>query len=78
MDTWTAKENNTMWLRDVLPTTTYFKKSRIMTFGYDSDMRAKGTVMNMEDWAQTLLTSVNSVRMSEKVCSRPTTFLVCS
>jgi hypothetical protein len=71
MDSWTAKENNKMWLRDLLPNTTYFKQSRIMTFGYDGDKRAKGTVMNLEDWAQTLLTSVNSVRMSEEVCSWP-------
>ncbi|RSM05228.1 hypothetical protein CEP52_006423 [Fusarium oligoseptatum] len=40
VDTWTAK-NGKMWLRDYLPSTGYFSQSRVMTFGYDSDLTSK-------------------------------------
>ncbi|KAF4338455.1 eukaryotic translation initiation factor 3 [Fusarium beomiforme] len=69
IDTWTA-ENGQLWLRDFLPayehTKTNFKKSRIMTFGYDSDLTDRSTVMELENWAETLLLSLNEVRTSEK------------
>ncbi|KAF4462683.1 hypothetical protein FALBO_10506 [Fusarium albosuccineum] len=58
MDTWTA-DNGDMWLRDYLPSSEYFTKSRIMTFGYDSDLTDKKTVMTLENWAQTLLGNLN-------------------
>jgi hypothetical protein len=60
MDAWT--ENTTIWLRDLLRDTDYFKSSRIMTFGYDSDLRDKSSTMELADWAQTLLYAVNSSR----------------
>ena len=66
MDTWTAA-NNKMWLRDFLPVSEYFAKSRIMTFGYDSDLTDSRSVMRIENWAQSLLDSVNQVRLSNKV-----------
>jgi hypothetical protein len=37
-----------------------------MTFGYDSDLRDKRTVMTLQNWAETLLYSLNEVRTSEK------------
>lgn len=66
MDTWTTT-NNKMWLRDLLPVSEYFAKSRVMTFGYDSDLTDHRSVMRIENWAQSLLDSVNQVRLSNKV-----------
>lgn len=66
IDTWTAS-NNKMWLRDLLPASTYFTKSRIMTFGYDSDLTDRQTVMRLENWAESLLDSVDQARTSDKV-----------
>lgn len=65
MDTWT--DNTTIWLRDLLPDTEYFKESRIMTFSYDSDLINKSSTMGLKDWAQTLLQSVSDSRRSEIV-----------
>jgi hypothetical protein len=65
IDTWTA-DNNKMWLRDFLPMSAYFKKSRIMTFGYDGDLTDQRTIMRVEDWAENLLHSVSEARTSEK------------
>jgi hypothetical protein len=69
IDTWTA-ENGKMWLRDILPTSDGFQKSRIMTFGYDSDLTAIASTMSVEDWAKTLLTSVNNIRTSPNACTK--------
>lgn len=60
-----------MWLRDFLPEHESFKDSRVMTFGYDSDLTDRSTVMELENWAETLLQSLNEVRTSEKVSSIP-------
>ncbi|KAF5983785.1 hypothetical protein FCOIX_3001 [Fusarium coicis] len=64
MDTWTAG-NGKMWLRDLLPQHENFKNSRIMTFGYDSDLTDKITVMGLNDWAATLLRSLDEVRTGD-------------
>ncbi|KAF5574851.1 hypothetical protein FPANT_11571 [Fusarium pseudoanthophilum] len=64
MDTWTAG-NGKMWLRDLLPEHENFKNSRIMTFGYDSDLTDKITVMGLNDWAATLLRSLDEVRTGD-------------
>ncbi|KAF4626234.1 hypothetical protein G7Y89_g11926 [Cudoniella acicularis] len=74
MDTWTA-DGNMIWLRDILPTSDYFKESRIMTFGYDSDLTAGDSVMEVEDWARTLLTTVNNARSSQTERQRPIIFV---
>lgn len=66
MDTWTTTSNK-MWLRDFLPVSEYFAKSRVMTFGYDSDLTDHRSVMRIENWAQSLLDSVNQVRLSNEV-----------
>ncbi|KAM0259890.1 hypothetical protein ACHAPA_010497 [Fusarium lateritium] len=68
MDTWTA-EGGAMWPRDYLSSSEYFEKSRVMTFGYDSDLTDREIVMNLDNWAQTLLHSLDEVRTSEKVIS---------
>ncbi|KAF5639667.1 hypothetical protein F52700_4049 [Fusarium sp. NRRL 52700] len=70
MDTWTAS-NGKMWLRDFLPKHENFKNSRIMTFGYDSDLKDTVTVMGLNDWAETLLRSLNEVRTNEMEKTRP-------
>ncbi|KAG9508317.1 hypothetical protein J7337_001881 [Fusarium musae] len=69
MDTWTAG-NGTMWLRDLLPEHENFKNSRIMTFGYDSDLTDRITVMGLNDWAATLLRSLDEVRIGDKAMSQ--------
>ncbi|CAJ0552269.1 Ff.00g062480.m01.CDS01 [Fusarium sp. VM40] len=75
MDTWTA-EGGAMWPRDYLSSSEYFEKSRVMTFGYDSDLTNRETVMTLDNWAETLLQSLDEVRISEKERSRPL-ILVC-
>ncbi|KAF4450191.1 hypothetical protein F53441_6625 [Fusarium austroafricanum] len=69
IDTWTAK-NGRMWLRDFLPVSPQFQNSRIMTFGYDSDLTDKSTVMELENWAETLLLSLSEVRTADKAMAR--------
>ncbi|KAF5671213.1 AAA ATPase domain-containing protein [Fusarium heterosporum] len=66
MDTWTS-EGGTMWPRDYLKSSEYFEKSRVMSFGYDSDLTDRKSTMTLEDWAEALLRSVDEVRVSDKV-----------
>ena len=49
MDTWTVSDKGLMWLRDYLPSSGYFSNSRIMTFGYDSDLTDSATVAGLEN-----------------------------
>ncbi|CVK85068.1 uncharacterized protein FMAN_01986 [Fusarium mangiferae] len=74
IDTWTTKSDK-MWLRDFLPQHQNFKNSRVMTFGYDSDLTDRRTVMTLESWAETLLQSLNEVRTGEKEKERPLLFV---
>jgi hypothetical protein len=64
-DTWAA-ENSSMWPRDILPTTEPFTKSRVMTFGYSSQIRGQGNTSGILQWADYLLTQVGEVRKTEK------------
>ncbi|UPK97374.1 hypothetical protein LCI18_008309 [Fusarium solani-melongenae] len=75
IDTWTAK-NGKMWLRDYLPSTGYFDQSRIMTFGYDSDLTSKESVMTVDSWADSLLEYLSLIRKSQNERDRPL-LLVC-
>lgn len=59
-----------MWLRDFLPNTYTFRASRIMTFGYDSDVLDRRTVMTLENWAESLLYALNDLRTADKVSMR--------
>ncbi|KAH7190862.1 hypothetical protein DER44DRAFT_707818 [Fusarium oxysporum] len=74
IDTWTAN-NGRMWLIDFLPVSNHFKGSRIMTFGFDSDLTDRSTVMELENWAETLLLSLNEVRTTDKEKTRPLLFV---
>ncbi|KAJ4319924.1 hypothetical protein N0V84_006107 [Fusarium piperis] len=69
IDTWTAK-NGKMWLRDYLPSTGYFNESRIMTFGYDSDLTSKESVMTVDNWADSLLQYLSLIRRSQQAAQR--------
>ncbi|KAF5606142.1 uncharacterized protein FSUBG_6256 [Fusarium subglutinans] len=74
IDTWTT-DRGKMWLRDLLPEHPNFENSRIMTFGYDSDLTDRSTVMELENWADTLLRSLNEVRTGDEEKARPLLFV---
>ncbi|RSL89038.1 hypothetical protein CEP51_001414 [Fusarium floridanum] len=71
IDTWTASDKGLMWLRDYLPSSEYFSNSRIMTFGYDSDLTDPGTVAGLDNWAESLIHCLSEVRASEEEKARP-------
>ena len=56
-----------MWLRDLLPTETAFKKARVMTVGYNSKLRDSTTLARLEDLADNVLNTVRMARKSAKV-----------
>jgi hypothetical protein len=66
-DTWAAKTNHKMWLRDLLPTSKPFDKARIMTFGYSSQLSDRANLSGVSEWAHYLLTSISSVRQTPEV-----------
>ncbi|UPK94698.1 hypothetical protein LCI18_005633 [Fusarium solani-melongenae] len=45
--------------------------SRIMTFGYDSDLTDSATVAGLENWAESLIHGLSEVRTSEEEQARP-------
>jgi hypothetical protein len=63
-DTWEAgnETRTSMWLRDYLPYTPPFKRARIMTFGYSSQVRDRQNVSDIRVWAKNLLWAVENVR----------------
>jgi hypothetical protein len=66
-ESWVAKKNGTMWLRDLLPASKPFDKARIMTFGYSSQLSDRADMSGMGEWVHDLLTSVSRVRQSVEV-----------
>jgi hypothetical protein len=66
-DTWVAKTNKKMWLRDLLPSSKPFHKARIMTFGYSSQLSDRSNLSGMGEWAHHLLVSMSSVRQTPQV-----------
>ncbi|KAH7202391.1 hypothetical protein DER44DRAFT_481084 [Fusarium oxysporum] len=72
-DTWMAPTK--MWLRDHLPSE--FPKSRIMTFGYNSNsMDGKSINHGLSDFADTLIDNLKYVRTSDEEQCRPV-LLIC-
>jgi pimeloyl-ACP methyl ester carboxylesterase len=65
-----------MWLRDFLPLSQSFQKSRIMSFGYDSTLVNKNSTDRIRDWADEMLRQISRVRTSEAEQLRPC-ILVC-
>ncbi|OBT68576.1 hypothetical protein VE03_01776 [Pseudogymnoascus sp. 23342-1-I1] len=69
--TWTAKANGKMWLRDLLPYSKPFDNARIMTFGYSSQISDRANLSGTSEWAHHLLESMARVRRSQKNPWRP-------
>ena len=63
-----------MWLRDFLPTSTPFDRSRIMTFSYDAALLDRTSDSSPVVWADELLREICSVR-SMRERSRPILFV---
>ena len=72
-DTWMGVSK--MWLRDLLPGSTPFANSRIMTFGYNSTLVNKTSNDRINDWADELLRQVGYVRTSVEERTRPIIFV---
>ncbi|KAH6665734.1 hypothetical protein B0J14DRAFT_660433 [Halenospora varia] len=72
-DTWLAETK--MWLRDLLPFSNSFERSRIMTFGYNSAPRDSKSVATLNDWANDLLEQVDLVRQLSNEKDRPIIFV---
>ncbi|KAH8688222.1 hypothetical protein BGZ61DRAFT_391426, partial [Ilyonectria robusta] len=71
-DTWMAKTK--MWLRDYLPHE--FPKSRIMTFGYNSNlMDGKSINHGLKDFADSLIDGLKFVRATDDEKRRPVLFI---
>ena len=64
-----------MWLRDLLPKSTPFNASRIMTFGYNSALFDRRSNDRMRDWADELLRQIGYVRTSNEEQTRPIIFI---
>ena len=64
-----------MWLRDLLPLSAQFDKSRIITFGYNSTLVNKTSNDRIQDWADELLRQVGYVRTTAVEQSRPIIFV---
>ena len=64
-----------MWLRDLLPCSAPFVKSRIMTFGYKSTLVDRTSNDRIQDWADELLRQIGYVRTMAVEQSRPIIFV---
>lgn len=65
-----------MWLRDHLPNHPDFRNSRIMTYGYDTQLfNGKGTRSRFEDYADQLLVLLGNERTTAQERARPIMFL---
>lgn len=64
-----------MWLRDLLPDSSPFERSRIMTFGYDSTLINRKSNNRIRDWADELLRQVGHVRTTPSEQQRPIIFI---
>lgn len=72
-DTWQAETK--MWLRDLLPSSNSFERSRIMTFGYNSAPLDDKSVATLSDWAHDLLEQVGLIRQLPNEKERPIIFV---
>lgn len=64
-----------MWLRDLLPKSTPFKASRIMTYGYNAALCDKKSNDRIRDWADELLRQIGYLRVSDEERTRPVIFI---
>jgi hypothetical protein len=65
-----------MWLRDFLPLSQPFQKSRIMTFGYDSTLVNSKSNDRIQDWAEEFVRQIGRIRQTESEQRRPC-ILIC-
>ncbi len=65
-DTWAANKS-VMWPREMLPETGPFRKSRVMSFGYSSQIRDRANKSGVLQWADSLLMQVGAVRDTQEV-----------
>ena len=72
-DTWSGSSK--MWLRDMLPGSAPFDKSRIMTFGYNSTLVNRSSNDRLQDWADELLKQLGYNRTTENERLRPILFI---
>ncbi|KAI0157959.1 hypothetical protein GGR52DRAFT_182175 [Hypoxylon sp. FL1284] len=64
-----------MWLRDFLPSDPQLKRTRTMTFGYNSSASDSKNNEAVREWASALLREVDLVRKSAAEKSRPIIFV---
>ncbi|KAI0891825.1 hypothetical protein F4806DRAFT_500613 [Annulohypoxylon nitens] len=69
-DTWFYRDNGVMWLRDLLPRVGSFRKSRIMIFGYSSELCGENKA-NDKDFADSLIQQLKLTRYRPQDQSRP-------
>ena len=65
MTTWTHDSTGKLWLRNFFPHT--IPNARIMTFGYDSSVVSRRSVIGMMENANSLLTQLSLHRDSDEV-----------
>ncbi|KAF8873893.1 hypothetical protein BD779DRAFT_281145 [Infundibulicybe gibba] len=70
-NTWASGE--VMWLRDFLPG--HFPQARIMTYGYDSNVRHSNGVSGISDFAKKLLTLLVDHWRGKEEKERPIIFI---
>jgi hypothetical protein len=65
--TWVGQKGYKMWLREFLPKDKAFKNSRILIYGYRSDLKDNSSKDSIQDYARRLLVALQPVRSEPKV-----------
>ena len=66
--TWTHKETDVLWLRDLLPEE--LPNARIMTYGYNARFKNFTTHQDLRTIAAKLITELVDIRKPDEVCFR--------
>ena len=72
--TWTDKSSGTMWPADLLPKIERFRKSRIMTFGYNAQvwlMPPKSSTERLFTFGEALMVALKDHRIEQYQRKRP-------
>jgi hypothetical protein len=67
-DTWTHKQSQVMWLRDLLPQS--LPNVRIMTYGYNAKFKNFTAHQDLSEISAKLLTELSDLRKTAEVVSR--------
>jgi triacylglycerol esterase/lipase EstA (alpha/beta hydrolase family) len=75
--TWMGEKEKKIWLRDFLPDQLAHAgiKSRVMSFGYNSDTAFSKAITDIDDEAEMLLDRLNGYRQTPEEKSRPILFI---